>query len=411
MIKGLPLLSGVFPPFSKYSTFSERTHCSLNSIVTSGVARCSGDVLGLATLLWQAQLRCVLWKRRRKWKSSLQEGKEQQLTRIDAFKNMNPLIYALSFRKAVLAVDLGGTKCSAALVDPLTGEFLVETITRSHSGYDFLEVLQTVANMVKQQQPANCQITSAAIGCAGLVDAENGILLASNNLKVKDFALADAVSMQLALPCYLANDVEAAALGELKFGAGRESSDFIVVFVGTGVGARMVQDGQIRRGACGTAGELGQVLVRTGFEDSRASSLKQLEYYCSRPGISRLIRQRTASNAQPELSYAQIRQMLAADAGLERRVVSSALADSAELLGIELANLVNFVNPEMIVLGGGVIEQLDGYLERVEQSIRRHALELPARALRVRRACLGDNAGVLGAALLPSYHAFSSRKS
>lgn len=329
----------------------------------------------------------------------------------DAFRKMNSVIPALSFRKAVLAVDLGGTKCSAALVDPLTGEFLVETITRSHSGSDFLEVLQSLVYMVKQEQPSDSAITAVGIGCAGLVDAEQGILIVSNNLKVKGFPLADLVSEQLALPCYLANDVEAAALGELSFGAGRESSDFIIVFVGTGVGARMVQSGQIRRGACGTAGELGQVLVKAGFEDSRFSSYHQLEFYCSRPGISRLIRRRQALSDQPELSYAQIKQMLAANAGLDRQLVSSALADSAELLGIELANLVNFVNPEMIILGGGVIEQLDGYLEQVEQSIRRHALELPANVLKVRRAFLGNDAGVLGAAMLPSYHACNHRTS
>jgi glucokinase len=95
-------------------------------------------------------------------------------------------------------------------------------------------------------------------------------------------------------------------------------------------------------------------------------------------------------------------QLLSGEACELQRALISAIADTAEMLGVKLSNLVNFINPEMIILGGGVIEQLEGYFEAVELSIREHALELPVSQLQIVRAALGNDAGVRGAAMLPS---------
>jgi glucokinase len=309
----------------------------------------------------------------------------------------------------VLGVDIGGTKLSAAIVDPKTGALLTETITRTHGGANFLEVLFALFEEIKQKVPAGSELTAIGIGCAGLIDTARGEIIVSNNLKTTAFPLANVVYDATALPCYVANDIEAAALGELLFGAGQDSDDFVIGFIGTGFGARMVQNGKVRRGATGTAGELGQTLVSSLSDDVNTGGPKYrpVEFYCSRPGIARLALKRArAEGDEPDtrstLSYREMNQLLSGEACELQKALISTIADTAEMLGVKLANMVNFVNPEMIILGGGVIEQLTGYFEAVELSIRKHALELPVSKLKIVRAALGNNAGVLGAAMLPS---------
>ncbi len=309
----------------------------------------------------------------------------------------------------VLGVDIGGTKCSAAIVDTKTGEIIGQTITRTHGGANFLEVLFALIDEIKQKVPTGCELTAIGIGCAGLIDTARGEIIASTNLKTTAFPLANVVSGATALPCYVANDVEAAALGELHFGAGRGSDDFVIVFVGTGVGARMVQNGTVRRGATGTAGELGQTFVSSVFDDVNAGGPEHrpLEFYCSRPGISRLALCRADAvdgkpPTQSQLSYPEMNQLLTGEACELQMALSSAIADTSKMLGVKLANLVNFVNPEKIILGGGVVEQLVGFFEKVEESIRAYALEVPSSKTLIVRATLGNDAGVLGAAMLPA---------
>jgi glucokinase len=311
-------------------------------------------------------------------------------------------------RSVVLGIDLGGTKCSAALVNPDTGELVSDRLTRIHQGNNFFTVLLEMIDRINEKIPHGSYLSSIGIGCAGLIDTDAGEIIVSNNLNVKMVPLAKRVVEYAGVPCHVSNDVEAAALGELKFGAGRNCDDFVIVFVGTGIGARLVQDGKIRRGVCGTAGELGQTLVRSLTDVTGGVSTGpryvSLESYCSRPGIARLILERLDSpGLRPAtLNYTQIIELLGSRWSSEREAASSAIADTAEMLGVSLANVVNFLNPGMIILGGGVIERIDGYFEKIEIIARQHSLELPASNLKFVRASLGDSAGVLGAAMLAS---------
>jgi glucokinase len=308
----------------------------------------------------------------------------------------------------VLGIDLGGTKCSAALANPVTGELVSDRLTRIHQGNNFFTVLLEMIDRINEKIPYGSYISSIGIGCAGLIDTDAGEIIVSNNLNVRMFPLAKRVVEYAGVPCHVSNDVEAAALGELKFGAGLNCDDFVIAFIGTGIGARLVQEGKIRRGICGTAGELGQTLVRSlpplNGGISRGQRYVTLESHCSRPGIARLILERLDSpGLRPAtLNYTQIIELLGSRLTSEREAASSAIAETAEMLGVSLANVVNFLNPGMIILGGGAIERIDGYFEKIEVNARQHSLELPASNLKFVRAALGDNAGVLGAAMLAS---------
>ncbi len=252
-------------------------------------------------------------------------------------------------RSVVLGIDLGGTKCSAALVNPDTGELVSDRLTRIHQGNNFFTVLLEMIDRINEKIPHGSYLSSIGIGCAGLIDTDAGVIIVSNNLNVKMFPLAQRVVEYAGVPCHVSNDVEAAALGELKFGAGRNCDDFVIVFVGTGIGARLVEDGKIRRGVCGTAGELGQTLVRslTALNGgiSTAPRYVTLESYCSRHGIARLILERLDSpGLRPAtLNYTQIIELLASRWSSERQAASSAISDTAEMLGVSLANVVNFL--------------------------------------------------------------------
>lgn len=300
-----------------------------------------------------------------------------------------------TFDRVTIGIDLGGSKIAAALVDPETGGILSEVFTIGHGG-KFLEALYVLVDRLLAMPGFN--VSAVGIGCAGAVDASSGKVIKSNNLKLENFPLAAIVARRVGLSCRLANDVEAASLAEARFGAGRGSDNHITVLVGTGVGSRLVANGTIWQGAWGVAGELGQSPVLPSFEP--AGTYRALEYWCSRPGIERLVRvkllSRRGDSRFPE-GYAGLKELLSSDPSL----VVEAIDQAAELLGQSLAGLVCFLNPERIIIGGGVVEELPGFFEAAEQAARKLSPDFAGRQLVILRAMPAIKSGVIGAALLP----------
>jgi glucokinase len=319
-----------------------------------------------------------------------------------------------------LGIDFGGTKLLAAIVDTGTGE-VVATSKKKTSAEDRPEELMgrlyeagEAALKAAKMKPA--QIAGIGVGIAGQVDASRGILLGTPNLSqaTVDLPMAKLLRDRFGVPAALRNDVQIAALGELHFGAGRGAADFLCVFVGTGVGGAIVRGGEIVTGAAGSAGEIGHLVVDAGGRHCGCGGHGHLEAYASRTAITRSLlgdlkrgRATVLRELVPDLEQQDAPGGTAIRSGVLAKAIKAGdelttetVHEAGRYLGLGIASAINLLNPQRIVLGGGVIEAVDLLFDVAARYARLESLPTPARSVEIVRAGLGDNAGVVGAALL-----------
>jgi len=315
-----------------------------------------------------------------------------------------------------LGIDLGGTKTLAAVVDITSGEVVASARkrTRAEKGQEF--VSQRIADLSTKaiedaKLPANSSIVGVGVGAAGQIDRKAGVVVDAPNLGVKDMPLREQLNKQFGKPVAVGNDVEVAAMGEHLYGAGQGYKTFICVFVGTGIGGGIVQNGRLYTGLSGTAGEVGHMTIDAGGRLCPCGSRGCLEAYASRTAITKAIMSEIhhgrssilADDAEHQLKEGEtiIRSgTLASAISHNDALVIECVTEAADYLGYGLASVMNFYNPECIILGGGVIEAIDLLFERALHRARITALSNAARDTKIMRAKLGDFSGVVGAACL-----------
>jgi len=315
-----------------------------------------------------------------------------------------------------VGVDIGGTKIFAGVINLETGEVVSSARKRTHPerGADFfsnrlLDVVSSALEAAKDQQKDGeaLPILGVGVGVAGQVDREKGILLSGPNLGqgLDNFPLSELLADHTKAPVTLGNDVEVATIGEREFGAGSDCDDFVCVFIGTGIGAGIVQGGQLRRGVTGTAGEIGHTIVQYGGRLCGCGGRGHLEAYASRTAITQVLLAELRRGRVSKLSElltpkeSMIRSKMIArciDEGDE--LVIDAISDAADYLGAGLGSLASFYNPRRIILGGGLIEATHLLFERAGRRAREVTLPAATRSLDIVRAGLGDNSGIVGAA-------------
>lgn len=291
----------------------------------------------------------------------------------------------------VVGVDLGGTKIAAAVVDPdgRVGE-VVTRPTPSLEGPD--AVLDAVAELVGGivgDAPV------VGVGAAGVIDPVRGVVESSTDA-IAGWAgtdLAGGLSRRLGRPVVADNDVNAHAVGEAWLGAGRGVSSMLLVTAGTGVGAAIVVDGRPLAGRRNMVGEIGHVPAR-GAERLRCGCGRDghLEAIASGPGLVR-------HHARLAGSPATDARAVAAAAGAGDPVAAGALADAATALGTALAGLVTTLDPDVVVLGGGLAGAGESWWDTVEATLRRELVDRLA-DVPLRRPELGAVAAIVGAARL-----------
>jgi glucokinase len=319
-----------------------------------------------------------------------------------------------------IGVDFGGTKLLAAVVDVSTGDVLGTAKKKTnpdddakalmHRIYDGIDDAVENAKLAKKQE-----FSGIGVGIAGQIDTEAGILLGAPNLSqaTVDLPIASMLQERYHVPAALLNDVQVAALGEGKFGAGKDCPDFFCVFVGTGVGGAIVRDGALYTGATGTAGEVGHLIIHANGRHCGCGGRGHLEAYASRTAITRTImgelkrgRKTILTKLEPSLESGDgdgsaLRSGLLAKAMKEHDpLVTETLTEAGTDLGLGLASVINLLNPVRIIVGGGVIEAVDYLFEVASQRALRESLPTPAKETDIVRAELGDNAGIVGAAIL-----------
>ena len=319
-----------------------------------------------------------------------------------------------------IGIDFGGTKLLTAVVETESGRVVseVKKRTRATDGPDVL--IDRLAESIEQATAEaklgkKAKIAGIGIGIAGQVDAKRGMLLGTPNLSQStvNLPIGRLLSERFEVPVALRNDVQIAAQGEARFGAGANSDDFICVFVGTGVGGSIVHDGVPLIGATGTAGEIGHLVIDANGRLCGCGGRGHLEAYASRTAITKAIIGDLKRGRPSVLADLIGDPDEDAPGGLAIRsgVLAKAVKQGDELatetimqagtyLGLGLASVINLVNPKRIVLGGGVIEAVDLLFSVAANHARREALPTPAAEVEIVRAKLGDYAGVIGAALI-----------
>jgi glucokinase len=320
-----------------------------------------------------------------------------------------------------LGIDFGGTKLLAAVVDLDSGEVISTAKKRTSSSDSPQTIIDKIHDAAESAlQAAKMkpkQLAGIGVGAAGQVDAAKGVLLGTPNLSqaVIDLPIAESLRKRFGVPAALRNDVQVAAKGELMFGAGRGVADFLCCFVGTGVGGAVVIGGRLVTGACGSAGEIGHLVVDSGGRLCGCGGRGHVEAYASRTAITYSLmgdlkrgRKSVLRDLAPELSTAAmwpesgaVRSGVLADAiAMGDELVLETITEAGRYLGYGLASVISLLNPARIVMGGGVIESVDLLFDVASDYARRESLAVPGRAVEFTRAKLGDYSGVVGAALI-----------
>lgn len=249
------------------------------------------------------------------------------------------------------------------------------------------------------------------IGIAAQVD-HSGVVLSSPNLGWQNVPLRAMLEEKLKLPVVVTNDVRAASWGEWHFGAGKGVDDLVVVFVGTGIGGGVISGGRMLEGCSNTAGEIGHTTLIVEGRNCRCPNKGCLEAYAGGWAIAE--RAQEAVQANPEAGKAlislaggveKITAALVSQAYHEGDILSSKLVkETTQYLSAGLVSIVNSFNPCLLVFGGGVVDGLPELIKTAEPFIKKRALKAAAQNLKVVKAALGNEAGIVGAATLAQDH-------
>lgn len=317
-----------------------------------------------------------------------------------------------------VGVDFGGTNVLASVVDVRSGKIQGSAKVRTSlfdSGDALMDrIHEVIDGALKDAKKKPKDLAGIGVGIAGQVNAKKGLLIGTANLSraVVDLPMAKMLEKRYGVPAAIRNDVQIAAIGEHRFGAGKGADDFICIFVGTGIGGAIVRDGHLIPGAAGNAGEIGHTTIVADGRICGCGGRGHLEAYASRTAITKAIlgelRRGRASivtklidDLDPTMEHVAIRSgVLRKAVAKGDEVVTGAIEDAAKYLGTGLASVVNFVNPQRIVIGGGVIESVPLLFERAEYWTRREALVYAGDQVDIVRSRLGDFSGVVGAAMI-----------
>ncbi len=305
---------------------------------------------------------------------------------------------------AVLAIDIGGTKLAAGIVET-EGQIRVrgEVPTRAVEGLEPVlgRIIELGRDLLSRAAAAGVTVQRIGVGCAGPVDLKAGLVFDPPNLPgwVR-VPLTQRIHDALGLPTILENDANAAALGEFRYGAGRGARSVVYMTVSTGIGGGIILDGKVWHGLKDAAGEVGHMTVCPDGPVCGCGNRGCLEAMASGPSIARRAHEAIAAGRPSRLS--EITNRTAADVvrlAQEGDAVARDVWDEAvRYLGIGVAAVITILAPERVVIGGGVSRAGDFLFEPLRAEVRRRVKLAPVESVPILPATLGPDVGILGAA-------------
>ena len=309
----------------------------------------------------------------------------------------------------VIGIDIGGTNLRGAVVNE-NGDILKRMKIASQADQGIDKVIDNLAGFIKDISKGE-KAADIGVGIPGIIDSKEGILTqAPNILNVDDYPLREALNDKLGSDVHIVikNDSSCAAVGEWWMGAAKDVNSMIMITIGTGVGGGIVLDGNLWTGARGMAGEIGHMTIYPGGAKCSCGNFGCLESCASATAIRRMVSEgledkslnTTLRESTENVSIEHIPRIVmeAASAGDEFSLLI--WREVGKALGIGIASLVNLLNIEMVVIGGGVSNAWDLFIDAACQEAGKRAFRAPMKRVRIERSLLRDDAGILGAAYL-----------
>lgn len=311
-----------------------------------------------------------------------------------------------------IGIDVGGTNVKIALVDK-SGKIIYSNSVPTYAkmGYEYTvnNIKQAIKDLMKETNTTTKDIDGIGFDFPGQVDYKTGVVkLAPNIPGWVNVPIAQMIEEEFHIPTRIDNDVRCAALGEMKFGAGQGCENFVCITVGTGIGSGLVINGQLVRGASNAAGEIGHIKLQmkdglicgcgdTGCLEAYASgpSIVAMAQDYIKGGKSTKFREMAAAEGGEITPY-----MVAKAAEAGDPVAKRIFAIVGEYIGIGLTSVINLLNPEKVIIGGGVAEAGDLLLNPIRKTIKERAMVVAGSAVEIVPAQLGNSAGVIGASML-----------
>jgi glucokinase len=291
-----------------------------------------------------------------------------------------------------LAVDMGGTNLRMAAIsrDGVVLRLVRRETPRGVEPSDLIALFGQMADECREALDSGTQVIGIGVGVPANFTREGVLTHLTNVPTLNGMHLKRDLEAKFSMPATIENDATAAAIGENWLGASRDVQDSVMVTLGTGVGGGIIIDDKPLRGPDGTAGKIGHMCVEPEGPPCGCGSRGCIEQYASATAIKRMARE----NGLEAKNSFEVYQ--AAQAGDER--ARAVFHKMGTYLGITLAGLVNALNPEMIVIGGGAAAGWDAFIEHVRTEVHARAFHEPAERAAIFRSELGDNAGILGSA-------------
>lgn len=311
----------------------------------------------------------------------------------------------------LVGIDFGGTKVYAGVFKPslqLVGTARISTKPERGEKAVIERLARVVQDAVDECDLDLKQVRGVGVGAPGAVDPDEGRIIFAPNLEWKDVPLKKELEKHLGVPVFLENDCNVAMLGVYEVELESKPKHAVGIFLGTGIGGGVVINGELYSGYNRTAGEVGHMVLQTGGPKCGCGSNGCFEALASRTAIFRRLREGVKDGEKTilvDMLGKDLEDMRSGDLrkALKRgdKFVEKIVEEAAEYTGIAVANLMNVLNPEVIVLGGGLMEALEDHiLAIIVETAKDYAMPGTSKGVEIIASKLGDDAGITGAAVL-----------
>ncbi|MFO7259962.1 MAG: ROK family protein [bacterium] len=316
-------------------------------------------------------------------------------------------------KRWIIGVDLGGTNIVVGVLPFSGGEVLAlrTAPTEAARGAKFVVdritsmIEEAIAEVIAQYGGSREDFCGVGIGSPGPLDRKSGVVINTPNLGWRNFPLRDLISNAVGLPATLDNDANCATYGEWWLGAGRGVNTLVGLTLGTGIGGGIVLNGEIYHGVSDAAGEIGHMTIDSTGRKCKCGNYGCLEAYASGPAIALRAIEGIEAGAEtmlPDLVNGRLEDITAATVYeavvLGDPYANEVMKETAKFLGAGVANIINILNPEMVVIAGGVTRAGDHLFVPLRAEVRRRAFRSAEAACQIVSGQLPGTAGVIGAA-------------
>ncbi|MBI5554887.1 MAG: ROK family glucokinase [Elusimicrobia bacterium] len=310
--------------------------------------------------------------------------------------------------KYCIGVDLGGTNITIALIDlkgKIKNKVKISTQAGKNAGFVIKTIIENIRVLIRDVRFS--QLVGIGIGAAGQIDQARGVIQFSPNLHWRNVPIVKEIKQEFNLPVYLDNDANVACYGEFLFGAGRGAQNILCITLGTGVGGGIIINNKIYRGAGGAAGEIGHITVESKGRKCNCGNRGCMEAYVGAPHIRERCIEKIKAGRKSiitrivEGSLLKITPKVLEEAVFYKdKLAQEIWQETGMYLGVGLASLINIFNPEKIIIGGGIANAGTLISVPLLKTIKERALAVSLQDVKIVRAKLGEEAGVIGAAML-----------